>query len=330
METSQITQMYKVVNEFLKDLLIPFPEYEMIIKKWWDFDKIDNEKVENVYNHLKKTILNLVIEILNQNTEIFEEDSSVRTDFFPQIDFKYLWNSELSDKTREMIWKYLQLILLTILNMNTHGEETMENVLNKMDTEEIQEKLNQTVENMKNLFSKTEENENLNDFHSNMKTLLDGKLGNLAKEMAEDTFKNLDIDPENPFTLWENLFKDPSQLKDMISTVGNKLNEKMSTGDISEEDMLNESVNLFQNLKDNPLLNNFTDLLKNVPGMNKKKMDVKGMEQKYNQMKKNEMMRERLRKKKEKLQEKKTNNKMDQSVEQLMNDEEIIKLFNQK
>ena len=262
METTQITQMYKVVNEFLKDLLIPFPEYEMIIKKWWDFEKIDNEKVENVYNHLKKTILHLVIEILNQNTEIFQEDSSVRTDFFPQIDFKYLWNSELSDKTREMIWKYLQLILLTILNMNTHGEETMENVLNKMDTEEIQEKLNQTVENMKNLFSKTEENENLNDFHSNMKTLLDGKLGNLAKEMAEDTFKNLDIDPENPFTIWENLFKDPNQLKDMISTVGNKLNEKMSAGDISEEDMLNESVNLFQNLKDNPLLNNFTDLLK--------------------------------------------------------------------
>lgn len=335
MDEKQLTQFYKVMNEFLKDLLIPFPEYELIIKKWWNFDEVVNNKVAEVYNHLKKIMMDQFMEILNQNAGIFDENSTVRTDFLPQIEFKHLWNCELSDKTREMIWKYLQLILITIIHANSNCEENMDSVLKQMDTEEIRTKLNEAVDNMKNLFQNTEK-ETMNDFQNQMDTLLNGKLGDLAKEMAQDTFKDLEIDPDNPLKMWDTLFKDPSQLNNLIKNIGEKLNNKMESGEVNEDDLMKESVNLFSQMKNIPGLNNFTDILKgmnNIPGMNKKNMDVKAMEQKFNKLQKTEQLKERLKKKKDKkTEDKKKENKkvVNNSIEQIMNDEEIIKLFNQK
>jgi len=335
MDEKQLTQFYKVMNEFLKDLLIPFPEYELIIKKWWNFDEFVNDKVSEIYSHLKKLMMNQFMDILNQNVDIFHEDSTVRTDFLPQIDFKHLWNCELTDKTREMIWKYLQLILITIIHVNSNCEENMDSVLKQMDTEEIRTKLNNAVENMKNLFQNTEK-DSMNDFQSQMDSLLNGKLGNLAKEMAQDTFKDLEIDPDNPLKMWDNLFKDPSQLNGLIKNIGEKLNNKMESGEVNEQDLLSESVNLFSQMKNIPGLNNFTDILNNmgnIPGINKKNMDVKGMAQKFNKLQKNEKLKERLHKKMEKKKEdkKKQDKKVDNpSIDKIMNDEEIIKLFNQK
>jgi hypothetical protein len=169
-----------------------------------------------------------------------------------------------------------------------------------------------------------------------MDTLLNGKLGNLAKEMAQDTFKDLEIDPDNPLKMWDSLFKDPSQLNNLIKNIGEKLNNKMESGEVNEQDLLKESVNLFSQMKNIPGLNNFTDILNNmgnIPGVNKKKMDVKGMEQKFNKLQKTEQLKERLKKKRDKKNEEKKNveNKTkNNSIESLMNDEEIIKLFNQK
>jgi hypothetical protein len=136
--------------------------------------------------------------------------------------------------------------------------------------------------------------------------------------------------------MWDSLFKDPSQLNNLIKNIGEKLNNKMESGEVNEQDLLKESVNLFSQMKNIPGLNNFTDILNNmgnIPGVNKKKMDVKGMEQKFNKLQKTEQLKERLKKKRDKKNEEKKNveNKTkNNSIESLMNDEEIIKLFNQK
>jgi hypothetical protein len=264
-------------KEMVKEKFGDAINYLILMEGMFKEDIEESEKVTEVYNHLKKLMMEQFMEILNQNADIFNEDSIIRTDFLPQIEFKHLWNCELSDKTREMIWKYLQLILITIIHINSNCEENMDSVLKQMDTEEIRTKLNDAVENMKNLFQNTEKN-NMNNFQSQMDTLLNGKLGNLAKEMAQDTFKDLEIDAENPLKMWDTLFKDSSQLNNLIKNIGEKLNNKMETGEVNEQDLLKESVNLFSQMKNIPGLNNFTDILNNmgnIPGVNKKKMDVK-------------------------------------------------------
>ena len=49
-------------------------------------------------------------DILYQNQTIFEDNNENNVYFLPGVNFKTLWNENISDKTRETIWKYLQLI----------------------------------------------------------------------------------------------------------------------------------------------------------------------------------------------------------------------------
>ena len=46
---------------------------------------------------------------------MFKKESEINTEFLPGISFKYLWQCDISDSTRETIWKYLQLILISII-----------------------------------------------------------------------------------------------------------------------------------------------------------------------------------------------------------------------
>ena len=51
--------------------------------------------------------------ILYQNDDIFKENETLN--FLPSINFVEIWKDEdISDKTRETIWKYLQLILFSV------------------------------------------------------------------------------------------------------------------------------------------------------------------------------------------------------------------------
>ena len=56
-----------------------------------------------------------------QNTEIFEKDD-INTEFLPGINFSELWKFDISDKTRETIWKYLQLILFSVIGNMSDGD----------------------------------------------------------------------------------------------------------------------------------------------------------------------------------------------------------------
>ena len=118
----------KIIKDFVLDIKNTFPEYEALINKWWKeknfFDYIENleEREKAAKEAQDKCILFLFnfcirkfpprfFDILYQNADIFDEVSESDTEFLPHIHFKNLWQFDISDKTRETIWKYLQLIL---------------------------------------------------------------------------------------------------------------------------------------------------------------------------------------------------------------------------
>jgi hypothetical protein len=334
MDDNQYEQFFKIMNEFLKDFLIPFPEYILIINKWWNFEELVKDKIDVVYNHIKKTLSQHFIDVLNQNVDIFSEENTIRTDFLPQIEFKHLWNNELSDKSKEMIWKYLQLILITIINCNFNYEKDndIESILQNMDTAEIQEKLSSTIQNMEKLF-KENKKEDLTDFHSQIENMLNGNLGNIAKEMANDTFKDIEIDTNDPMKLFQNIFSDSNNISNLVKNIGEKLDSKLKSGEFDEKDLMNESLNLFSQMKNMPGLDNFANILNNisnVPNINKKNLDVKKMEERFKQEQTKEKTKERIRKKAENKKDKKSKVVNDEPLNNIMNDDEIIKLFNQK
>jgi hypothetical protein len=154
-------------------------------------------------------------DILYQNLDIFSEDSDVDTEFLPQIHFKGLWQCEITEKTRETIWKYLQLILFSIIgtlnNKEAFGDTAK--MFEAINQDEFKTKLEETMKHMQSIFdfsgnlSEGAENlgsgfnmkdvPNATDIHEHITSMLDGKLGKLAREIAEETAANLNMDMEN-------------------------------------------------------------------------------------------------------------------------------------
>jgi hypothetical protein len=115
--------------------------------------------------------------------------------------------------------------------------------------------------------------------------MLGGKIGNLAKEIAEETAGDLDIDLENGSSVndvFQKLFKNPAKLMDLVKNVGGKLDDKIKNGDIKESELLEEASDFINNMKNVPGMGNLESLFKKmgVPGANATggKMDLGAMQ----------------------------------------------------
>ena len=132
-------QFTKIISDFIRDMKRTFPEYLPIINKWWkdkkNFDYIEEEEerlktiekyektcVKILFSFCQKKYPPRFFEILYQNEEIFNEKSTIDTEFLPHIHFKDLWQFDISENTKNTIWKYLQLILFSIIKTVNNKE----------------------------------------------------------------------------------------------------------------------------------------------------------------------------------------------------------------
>jgi hypothetical protein len=152
---------------------------------------------------------------------------------------------------------------------------------------------------------------------------LDGKLGALAKEIAEETTKDLQDtinENENVDDVFKNLIKDPTRLMKLIKSIGTKLDDKFKSGELKESELLEEASEMLNKMKKVPGMKNIDELLKKMgmPGgvgkMGGGKIDLGAMKNNLNVNLKNAKMRERMLKK---LQDKKDQQK--KQVENIIN-----------
>ena len=119
------------------------------------------------------------------------------------------------------------------------------------------------------------ESSNNNDYNipdkdelfSHINKLINGKIGSLAKEIAEETTKDMDLDTENITDVNDVLkgfMKNPTKLLGLISKISNKINSKMKDGSLRESELLEEATNIFKNMKDMPGMGNFNDIFKSM------------------------------------------------------------------
>merc|ERR1711871_58544 len=110
---------------------------------------------------------------------------------------------------------------------------------------------------------------NPDDLQEHLKSLMDGKIGQLAQEIANDTAKDLDIDPENISNVndvFAKLFKNPGKLMGMIKKVSSKLDEKLKSGELKETELMKEASELVEKMKNTPGMKNMENML-NKMGM---------------------------------------------------------------
>lgn len=390
MENIQLIEFSKNIKDLLVDLKTVFSDKtEHIINENsdllnilnYDFEKLNNNESEmdeneeyklllissqNLFNYCKTVYPERFFDILYQNEEVFNNDSN--TCFLPQIDFAQLYFDTTSVQTKETLWKYLQLILFSIVtsidDKDSFGANTQ--LFEAINGDEFKNKLQDTVKQMEQMFnfkkntnedSKEKEDSNKDsdkknensskekedsnepklpfDFEkmfesmnlpstedmsnalpgnlpdtdsifSHINGLINGKIGSLAKELAEETTKDLDIDMENVTDVndvFKKLFKNPGNLMNLVNNISSKLDNKMKDGSIKESELLEEASSIFKNMKNMPGMDNMEQLFKS---MNMDQFMPKGgkfnnnaFQHMMDQNVKMSKMKERMRKKQE-------------------------------
>lgn len=304
----------KIINDFVTDILTTFPEYTNIVKTWWNINETLTEQTQAnqtlIFKHCVKVFPERFFDILNKNTDIFVDTSNVNTEFLPGIIFKYLWKCDISDKTRETIWKYLQLILFSIVDNPSDMEDTFK-IFENMDESILREKLAETMESMKTMFQSNEDNNNPNDnpdvpkqspedIHAHLNDMMKGKLGKLAMDFAEETAQELNIDMENTTSTkdaFQKIFKNPANLMNVVKNIGSKLDGKIKSGEINESEIITEGMEILNKMKNVPGMENIQNMFSQMGLGKNAKMNMNAMEAQMKQNLKMAQMRERMKKK---------------------------------
>jgi hypothetical protein len=290
-------------------------------------------------------------------------DTSSGVSFLPGVDFREIWATEdITENTKDIIWKYLQLILFSIVNnlsdMGSFGDTAK--LFEAIDDNELKTKLEEVIgemgsmfgagagaggaadvngasagaagaEGLDETFKKATEFMNeafagaagaagaapgttppipdASSIHEHLSSILNGKIGKLAKEIAEETAADLNLNMENETSMkgvFQQLLKNPTKLSGIIKSVGSKLDSKLKSGELKESEIMQEASELMSKMKNMPGMNNLASMLSKM-GMNMPggggggggggKVNFGAMQSQLNKNMKQAQMRERLLKK---------------------------------
>ena len=279
-------EFQKVTKDFYKDVLTTFPEYkEKLGPSEIDFLQ-GNDDGLILFSYCKKVYPERFFDILYKNTDMFSNDE-INTKFLPNIEFKKIWKEDISEATRNVIWKYLQLVLFSVSTGLDSGESFGETakLFEAIDENELKQKLEETMGQMGDMFNPEKVFEGLSgetfepfdmsginmedmpdaeQMQEHINSLLGGKLGTLAHEIAEETASELQVDMEdatNVSDVFQKLFKNPGKLMNMVKKVGSKLDSKLKSGEIKESELMQEASELMEKMKNMPGMKNMDKLL---------------------------------------------------------------------
>jgi hypothetical protein len=248
---------FKIIDDFVQDLFGTFPELKTNPHLLAVLEKTP-EAYQAIFDNVLTTFPPSMMEILQENEDLFKESHF----FLPEVDFKVLWNETITPTTKAILWKYLKLILFSILG--------------HIDTPFPEEKMKEAMDNMKDMFEGKE------GLEKELEGMMGGKIGALAKEIAEET-----IGQEQDF---KKMMKDPSSLFSLASTIGEKIDKKIKSGDLKESELIEEAAMMFQKIKGIPGMSQFEAMFQG-------KMNTTGMKNKMDQQLKKAKMKERLQQK---------------------------------
>jgi hypothetical protein len=321
-------EFIKVICDFAKDLIRTFPDKMLeeggnsIIRLNEAIEAGDKELITKccaeLHTFCRSIYPKCFFDILYEHNELFDKENM---ELLPGINFVELWKSDITDATRATIWKYLQLILFTVVT-DINSEESFGDaakLFEAINTDEFKEKIEATIGEMETIFKQKAEEKaeeegeeanvppmdlpNAENLHSHIHKMMEGKLGSLAKEIAEETAEDLDIDMENATSVndvFNKLFKNPTKLMDLVKNVGSKLDTKIKTGAIKESDLMEEASEFVANMKNMPGMNNLESMFSKMgmPGMAPgAKVDMGAFNRQMQQNLRGAKMRDRMRSK---------------------------------
>jgi hypothetical protein len=225
------------------------------------------------------------------------------------------------------------------------GENPFENVFDKNPFDQEQFKKTFDFDGM--------QPPNADELHGHLKGLFDGKIGSLAKELAEEISHDIEhmfedesggkSNIKSTQDLLKHMMKNPKKMLDIMKNIGGKLEQKMKSGEISQEELMKEASELMGKMKDGKGMGQFGEMFKNIAkgmGGGKAKFNAAAFSKMERQMAAKERMLYKLEEVKEKkaatLQPTDDPNKMvfslgdaDTQAKSSLSDKELISMFDQ-
>ena len=262
----------ELFNSFIKDIINVFPEYEKRLTKYYK-EVIETKEVDKNHPKIKEFLENIEEvsdKITNKDISLFNDDPIILLN----VSFKLIWNSDITDQTKNTIWKYLQ----TFCIINIQTESTTEKINEVLKLLESNQKVKdkETVKNMKKLKKLNEtfdiqkiekviqENPETIDKGMNQmdKMFEDTSIGKIAKEITED----LDI---------EGIVNNGGGIQDLFSGGGmanimQSISSKMADkeGQLDTNKLMEEATNICGSMEGNPLFSSLMgmqgDMMKNL------------------------------------------------------------------
>ena len=281
---------------FVVDIVKILPELKDSLEEYYDII------LKNESSNEDKFIKRYMRKMGEYKNLISQKDDSLFNDsiyVLKGVDFKDLWvKEEISDNIKNTIWDYIQTLFVigeTIVSDSNSIKKLVENFkkIREEDTNEegdnqSKESLiekdsesgkvyaenvdnnnddEQVLEMLKSLSEKSKQNSNP-ELNENL--INNGLIGNLAKELAEDInledFNlNLNDESANVNDVFSNLISgdNPMKFMNLIQNVGQKIQSKLSDGNLDQSKLVDEAQQMMGMLgNNNPLFENLLNKTK--------------------------------------------------------------------
>jgi hypothetical protein len=265
MSTEVESKLFSLFSDFIRDLSKVFPEIKSSLYRNYEDCLVESDKCLSDFPKVKR-FLELIGDyekyIVDKNLEFFD----LEVEFLEEIRFNRLWEKNISNKTRESIWKYLQTFQL--ISINLKSSEALNAALegDKIDKSALKDikkmqKLSEEVQ------SKNNTNEGENELDQMLGGLMDSGIGEIAKEVAqgldvESMFGNVD-ENSNPMELMAQLMN-PDKMGAIFNNINSVMEQKMASGELTQEGLKSEAEGMMGQMGENPMFKNMMQGMQGV------------------------------------------------------------------
>ena len=260
-EKTNIEYFNEYMKLFVTEIRDTFPEFNEIIDGY--YSELLTSETSNDDKYVKRFMRKLKdfkTQISGKDTTMFSGELCV----LKNVDFEKIFASDiLTDNTREKIWEYLQTLFVLgesiisdservknlVKNFQRLKNDTLETPEAEGDCETTEDR--ELLDMLKNI---AEQNKNSDKEPLSPEMFENGVIGKLAKELSEEiNVDNLGLNiDENTSAdqMFSNLISgdNPMKFMNLLQTVGQKIQDKVSAEGIDQNDLINEATQMMGSL----------------------------------------------------------------------------------
>jgi hypothetical protein len=252
----------KFYSNFIKDIKASDEEIRSVIKKNYKvIDKLSEDYVE----YFKSQVKDLVSVIVEQDKEVLSmNESFLRSKLAKDVTVAQVLKAITNDQDRQVFWNYVFILTTLMLVKNAYDEEEdneqVELLFSSVIT--ILAKIQGHDDGVSSLIADIMDDDirtllgKIRDFKTKVKMeddapsgfgnmLKDSMIANLAKEISDEIdVGNLNVEkPEDVLKLMD-FSSSNNVVGDIIKKVSSKIHDKISTGELKQEELFGEAMNM--------------------------------------------------------------------------------------